>query len=174
MHCLSRRPRSYLLNSYSDFKEIDEIARESYETAWLDLLIETRPEYRTTLVEKDSVRKESYESKQVIHFTVRRSPNQTIQMGIERQPPQLYHLPYKKTLPIPIFTPRDISQHCGTHTPSQDQTNMNSHSEPSFNGVCLPSVTIQKPKVVKVHGSDFRASTLVSPHRDTLHVQRRE
>lgn len=46
MHCLSRKPRSYLLNSYSDFQETDEIARESYEATWLDLLMETRPEYK--------------------------------------------------------------------------------------------------------------------------------
>ncbi len=46
MHCLSRKPSSYLLNSYSDFQETDEIARESYEATWLDLLMETRPEYK--------------------------------------------------------------------------------------------------------------------------------
>lgn len=46
MHCLSRTPRSYLFNSYSDVKEVDESKRESYEATWLDLVMETRPEYK--------------------------------------------------------------------------------------------------------------------------------
>jgi len=50
MHCLSRTPRSYLLNSFSDFQETDEIARESFEATWLDLLMETRPEYKYVLL----------------------------------------------------------------------------------------------------------------------------
>lgn len=46
MHCLSRTPRSYLVNSYSDVKENDEIKRESYEATWLDMVMETRPEHK--------------------------------------------------------------------------------------------------------------------------------
>lgn len=46
MHCLSRTPRSYLVNSYSDVKEVDESKRESYEATWLDLVMETRAEYK--------------------------------------------------------------------------------------------------------------------------------
>lgn len=46
MHCLSRTPRSYLVNSYSNVKEADESKRESYEATWLDLVMETRPEYK--------------------------------------------------------------------------------------------------------------------------------
>lgn len=46
MHCLSRTPRSYLVNSYSDVKEADESKRESYEATWLDVVMETRPEYK--------------------------------------------------------------------------------------------------------------------------------
>ncbi|KAF5907187.1 telethonin-like, partial [Clarias magur] len=44
MHCLSRTPRSYLVNSYSDVKEVNESRRETYEATWLDLVMETRPE----------------------------------------------------------------------------------------------------------------------------------
>ncbi|XP_058603088.1 telethonin isoform X1 [Onychostoma macrolepis] len=174
MHCLSRKPRSYLLNSYSDFQETDEIARESYEATWLDLLMETRPEYKRTLVEKDSMRKESYESKQVVHFKVRRFLNQTIHMGREGEPLQEYHLPYRNILPIPIFVPRDVTQPDVTR-----EIKSTMDSETSLNGLCLQkrevsSIIKHKPMVIQPRSPDFRASSLISPPRDTLGFQRRE
>ncbi|XP_052433812.1 telethonin-like [Carassius gibelio] len=179
MHCLSRKPRSYLLNSYSDFQETDEIARESYEATWLDLLMETRPEYKRTCVEKDSVRKESYESKQVVHFTVRRFLNQTIHMGREGEPLQQYNLPYKNILPIPIFVPRDVTQPDITREPSPSGIKSAMDSETSLNGLCLQkrevsSITEHKRRVIQPRSPDFRASSLISPPRDTLGFQRRE
>ncbi|XP_059424392.1 telethonin-like [Carassius carassius] len=179
MHCLSRKPRSYLLNSYSDFLEIDEIARESYEATWLDLLMETRPEYKRTCVEKDSVRKESYESKQVVNFTVRRFLNQSIHMGREGEPLQEYNLPYKNILPIPIFVPRDVTQPDITREPSPSRIKSAMDSETSLNGLCLQkrevsSFTEHKPMVIQPRSPDFRASSLISPPRDTLGFQRRE
>uniref|UniRef100_A0A8C2C112 Telethonin n=1 Tax=Cyprinus carpio TaxID=7962 RepID=A0A8C2C112_CYPCA len=179
MNCLSRKPRSYLVNSYSDFQETDEIARESYEATWLDLLMETRPEYKMTLVEKDSRRKESYESKQVVHFTVRRFLNQTIHMGRDGEPLQEYCLPYKNILPIPIFVPKDVTQPDITREPSPCKTKSTMDSETSLNGVCLQkrevsSITEHKPMVIQPRSPDFRASSLISPPRDTLSYQRRE
>ncbi|XP_005173586.1 telethonin isoform X1 [Danio rerio] len=178
MHCLSRTPRSYLLNSYSDLQETDELSRESYEATWLDLLMETRPEYKMTLAEKDSMKKESYESKQVVHFTVRRFPNQTIQMGRDREPMQEYRLPYKNILPIPIFVPRDVTQPDVTRSPSPS-VKSSTDTEASLSGVCLhkreiSSITEHKPMVIQPRSPDFRASSLISPPRDTLRFQRRE
>ncbi|ROL41392.1 Telethonin [Anabarilius grahami] len=179
MHCLTRKPRSFLLNSYSDFQETDEIARESYEAAWLDLLMETRPEYKMTLVEKDSVRKESYESKQVVHFKVRRLPNQMIRMGREGEPMLEYRLPYRNILPIPIFVPRDATQPDVTRGPSPSRIKSAMDTETSLNGVCLQkrevsSITEHKPMVIQPRSPNFRASSLISPPRDALHFQRRE
>ncbi|XP_016095725.1 telethonin-like [Sinocyclocheilus grahami] len=179
MHCLSRKPRSYLLNSYNDFQETDEIARESYEATWLDLLMETRPEYKMTLVEKDSMRKESYESKQVVHFSVRCFLNQTIHMGRDGEPLQEYCLPYRNTLPIPIFVPRDVTQPDIIREPSPSRTKSTMDSETSLNGVCLQkrevsSITEHKPMVIQPRSPNFRVSSLISPPRDTLSFQRRE
>ncbi|XDV40779.1 hypothetical protein PO909_009786 [Leuciscus waleckii] len=174
MHCLSRTPRSYLLNSYSDFQETDEIARESYKATWLDLLMETRPEYKMTLAEKDSIRKESYERKQVVHFTVRRFPNQRIRMGREGEPMSEYRLPYRNILPIPLFVPRVATPPDVTREPSPAM-----NTETSLNGVCLQkrevsSITEHKPLVIQPRSPDFRASSLISPPRDALRFQRRE
>ena len=52
MHCLSRNPRSCLVNSYSDFKEKNEQRREGYEATWLDVVMETRPEQKYVNVVK--------------------------------------------------------------------------------------------------------------------------
>ncbi|XP_051577669.1 telethonin-like [Myxocyprinus asiaticus] len=180
MHCLSRTPRSYLVNTYSDFQETDEIARESYEATWLDMLMETRPEYKMKLFEKDSARKESYEKKQVVHFTVQRFPNQTICMGREGGPMQKYHLPYKNILPIPIFLPRDITQPDVTRKPSPSRLKSVMDSETSLSGVCpqkreVSSITQHKPMVIQPRTPNFRASSLISPPRETLiGFQRRE
>ncbi|XP_067305648.1 telethonin [Pseudorasbora parva] len=176
MHCLSRMPRSYLLNSYSDFQESDEITRESYEATWLDLLMETRPEYKMTLVEKDSIRKERYESKQVVHFTVRRYPNQMIRMGREGEPMVEYRLPYRNILPIPIFVPRDATQPGVTREPSPSGIKSAMDTETSLNGVCLQkrevsSITEHKPMVIQPRSPDFRASRLISPPRDAHRFQ---
>ncbi|XP_076869632.1 telethonin [Brachyhypopomus gauderio] len=168
MHCLSRTPRSHLVNSYSDVKESDETKRESYEATWLDLVMETRPEHKITLTERDLSRKETFERKQAAHFVVRRFPTQTLWIGQEGAKMKEYHIPYKKSvLPIPMFVPRDITV-----------DEMNREPNPSF----LQSIMdfeknrneTKEPSPVMKHmppGLEFRASRLISPPSD---AQRRE
>lgn len=132
-----------------------------------------------TLVEKDSVRKESYESKQVVHFKVRRFPNQMIRMGREGEPMMEYRLPYRNILPIPIFVPRDAKQPDVTREPSPSRIKSAMDTETSLNGVCLQkreisSITEHKPMVIQPRSPNFRASSLISPPRDALRFQRRE
>lgn len=123
--------------------------------------------------EKDSVRKESYESKQVVHFTVRRFPNQTLCMGREGEPMQEYHLPYKNILPIAMFVPRDVTRPDVTRSPSAVD------SKTSANGIWpqkreLSSITEHKPMVIQARSQDFRASSLISPPRESHRSQRRK
>ncbi|XP_072515245.1 telethonin [Salminus brasiliensis] len=168
MHCLSRTPSSYLVNSYSDVKESDEIKRESYEASWLDLVMETRPEYKNTLTEKDSARKESYERKQVVHFVVRRFPNQTFCIGQDGMKMREYHLPYKNVLPIPIFVPRDVTtlREANQEPPASElQSIMN--VEKSWNEKREPASDVKgKPRVIEPSKEEFRASGFFLPPRD--------
>ncbi len=125
------------------------------------------------------MRKESYERKQVVHFTVRRFLNQTIHMGREGEPLQEYNLPYRNILPIPIFVPRDVTQPDVTREPSPSRIKSTMDSETSLNGLCLQkrevsSITKHKPMVIQPRSPDFRASSLISPPRDTLGFQRWE
>ncbi|XP_055067058.1 telethonin [Misgurnus anguillicaudatus] len=175
MHCLSRTPRSNLLNSYSDFQETDEIARESYEATWLDLMMETRPEYKMTRFEKDSVRKESYESKQVVHFKIRRFPNQMLCMGREGEPMREYQLPYKSILPIPIFVPRGITKPDVTREPSPTALDTETGSREIWPQKReISSITDHKPMVIQPKSLEFRASSLISPPQELHRSQRRE
>ncbi|XP_041649060.1 telethonin [Cheilinus undulatus] len=80
MHCVSRGG-SYLVNSFCDLQEENQWKKESYEACWLSVVLETRPQYKLTLSETDSVHRESYKQQQVIHFTVQRSPSQTLRLG---------------------------------------------------------------------------------------------
>ncbi|KAL7840298.1 hypothetical protein AOLI_G00256210 [Acnodon oligacanthus] len=168
MHCLSRTPRSYLVNSYSDVKEKDEIRRESYEATWLDLVMETRPEYKNTLAEKDSSRKENYERKQVVHFIVRRFPNQTLCIGQDGMKMREYLLPHKNVLPIPIFVPRDVTALHETNqelSPPYLQSIMD--SEKSWSEKREPVAdTKGKLRLIQPDRAEFRASGLISPPRD--------
>ncbi|KAG9283653.1 telethonin [Astyanax mexicanus] len=169
MHCLSRTPRSYLLNSYSDVKESDEIRREWYEASWLDLVMETRPEYRNTLTEKDSSRKESYERKQVVHFVVRRFPNQTLCIGQDGMKMREYHLPYKNVLPIPIFVPRDVTAlREANQEPPASHLQSIMDVEKSWNENKEPECEVKgKPRVIEPNKEEFRMSGLFLPPRDS-------
>ncbi|KAM9436505.1 telethonin [Clarias gariepinus] len=160
MHCLSRTPRSYLVNSYSDVKELNESRRETYEATWLDLVMETRPEYKDTLTERDSARKECYERKRVRHFVVRRFLNQTFHIGEDGRKLREYQLPYKPMLPLQIFVPRDLRTPPETHR--------------DLSPTCLRSDRdSDKPwsqkTEIQPESTEFRVRTLVSPSRDLAH-----
>ncbi|XP_037533224.1 uncharacterized protein zmp:0000000930 [Nematolebias whitei] len=83
MHCVNRGG-SYVVNSYSDLQEDNQWKKESYHACWMDLVLETRPQYRLTLSETDILRRQSYKQQQVVHFMVLRSPRQTLTLGRER------------------------------------------------------------------------------------------
>ncbi|TSK20202.1 Telethonin [Bagarius yarrelli] len=172
MHCLSRTPRSYLINSYSDVTEVDESKRESYEATWLDLVMETRPEYKDTLTEKDSARKESYERKRVHHFVVRRLLNQTFCIGEDGTKLREYHLPYKTMFPLQIFVPRNLSTPPETHRElspsclSSDRDSEKSWKQKKVMWAVGEDVT--QPESAK-----FTVRTLVSSARDSGHYFQR-
>ncbi|XP_026780619.3 telethonin [Pangasianodon hypophthalmus] len=165
MHCLSRTPRSYLVNSYSDVKEADESKRESYEATWLDLVMETRPEYKDTLIERDSARKESYERKRVRHFVVRRFLNQTFCTGEDGTKLREYQLPYKSVLPLQMFVPRKLSTPPETHRePSPSCLRSDRDSEKSWSRKRVLWSGVED--VIEPESTEFRVRTLVSPARD--------
>ncbi|XP_056143048.1 telethonin [Lampris incognitus] len=183
MHCMGRGG-CYLVNSLCELQEEDRWGRESYQASWLNLVMETRPQYKLTLSEKDISRRESYEEQQVVHFIVRRSPSQILKLGSHGGIMTEHQLPSKTTCFVPLLNPisaessldlRRVSPFLG---PPHVQGPVIAQME--NNGVCVDKqdVSVIKkdlPKLTKPIRVNFRASSLMSSPRETSHwVHRRQ
>ncbi|XP_069549197.1 telethonin [Brachyistius frenatus] len=158
MHCVSRGC-CYLVNSYCDLQEYNQWRKESYEACWLSLVLETRPQYKLTLSETDSIRRESYKQQQVVHLTVERSPSQTLVLGGSSGAKTKHQLPLFNTSRIPLHATATSECILGEGDKGVDKQEMT-------------GVTQDLSKPIKVN---FRASSLMSSPRETSHrVQRRE
>ncbi|XP_040900740.1 telethonin [Toxotes jaculatrix] len=164
MNCVSRGG-SYLVNSCCDLHEDDQWRKESYQACWLSLVIETRPQYKLTLSETDSVRRESYKQQQVVHFMAERSPRQTLRLGSHNGAMKEHHLPF--------FRPSRDSYHaratfgCKEEKPAVVERVNNGVDEQKVTGI---TDDLRKPL-----RENFRASSLMSSPREISHrVQRRE
>ncbi|XP_071761105.1 telethonin [Centroberyx gerrardi] len=162
MHCVSRGG-CYLVNSHCDLQEEDQWRRESYQASWLSLVMETRPQYKLTLAEKDVARRESYEQQQVVHFLVERSPRQILRLGTQGRAVTEHQLPLRTR-----------------SAPARAESPWHPHPTGSPIG-CLQErgpVILEKEdsgEVTKPIRENFRASSLMSSPRETSHrVQMRE
>ncbi|XP_017265403.1 telethonin [Kryptolebias marmoratus] len=152
MHCVSRGG-SYLVNSCSELQEDNQWKKESYHACWINLVLETRPQYRLTLSETNSVRRESYKQQQVAHFVVLRSPMQTLTLGRERGVLTEHQLPSYSTTQraTAVGTEEFVALRKGSPEAERREGN------------------------VKPIRENFRATGLMSPLRDAPHrVQKRE
>ncbi|MEQ2311352.1 hypothetical protein AMECASPLE_018947 [Ameca splendens] len=158
MHCVSKGG-SYLVNSYCDLQEDNLWKKESYSSCWINVVLETRPQYRMTLSETDSVRRESYKQQQVAHLMVERSPRQTLKLGTERGVTTEYLLPFFNKCKEPQrFTRTEEPVIVG-------KGKLEANREEG------PTKTQDLCKPVR---ENFRASSLMSSPREVSHrVQRR-
>ncbi|XP_033836202.1 telethonin [Periophthalmus magnuspinnatus] len=101
MHCISRGG-CYLVNSLCDVQEENHLTKECYQACWISLVIETRPQYRQTLSDKNCIGKESYERQQVVHFIVERNLNQTLKLGSRDGDMTEHQLPILQKIRGPI------------------------------------------------------------------------
>ncbi|XP_049902966.1 telethonin [Epinephelus moara] len=164
MHCVSRGG-CYLVNSFCDLQEENQWKKESYEACWLSLVIETRPQFKLTLSETDSVRRESYKQQQVTHFMVERSPSQILKLGSTSRGMTEHRLPLFNT---------------GSHLHHATATFGSTELQPVMLGGMTTEVDKQKVTALTLDSSkpvrvNFRASGLMSSPRETSHrVRRRE
>ncbi|XP_034554487.1 telethonin [Notolabrus celidotus] len=153
MNCVSRGG-CYLVNSSCDLQEDNQWKKESYEAYWISLVLETRPQYKLTLSEKDNIHRESYKQQQVVHFMVQRYPSQTLKLGSDGRAMTEHQLP--------LF---DTSR--GSTTKEQQAVTQETRDE---QGVSATAQDLSKPSRV-----NFRASGLMSsPKEISERVQRRE
>lgn len=114
---------------------------------------------RLTLSETDGIRRESYKQQQVVHFTVQRSPSQTLKLGSNSSAMTKHQLPF--------FNASTDLRRATTTSGSTDQQ--------PINGVDQQEVTAVTQDLSKPVRVNFRASSLMSSPRETSHrVQRRE
>uniref|UniRef100_A0A8C3G7M9 Zmp:0000000930 n=1 Tax=Cyclopterus lumpus TaxID=8103 RepID=A0A8C3G7M9_CYCLU len=144
----------YLVNSYCDLQEENQWKKESYQECWLGLVLETRPQYKLTLSETDSIRRESYKQQQVAHFLVERSPSQTLRLGSSSRVTTEHRLPF-----------------CNTSKLQRAPCTFGcSEQQPVGNGAGEQEVTRELCKPVNSGASSLMFSPRESCHR----VQRRE
>ncbi|KAE8288492.1 hypothetical protein D5F01_LYC12364 [Larimichthys crocea] len=156
MNCVSRGG-CYLVNSYCELQEDNQWKKESYQACWLSLVLETRPQYKLTLSEADSIQRVSYKQQQVVHFMVQRSPSQTLQLGSNSGAMIKHQLPFFKS---------------GGDLHHTTLTGGSTEQQP-VQGVDKEEVITQN--LVKPVRVNFRASSLMSSPREVSHrVQKRE
>ncbi|MBN3306104.1 telethonin [Amia ocellicauda] len=168
MHSSNAKDNPCLFNAYCDVKENNELRKESYKSTWLDLVMERRPEEKTTLFENDMSRKETYEKKHIAYFLVQRHPAQKIKLGRLGEKMKEYQLPYK--LPLPIFVPSKAvssKERDRAPTPAELKGIMEFESALS-SGLSrdrreLSEIKKEMPKVIQPNQLSFRASSLISP-----------
>uniref|UniRef100_A0A3Q2NRF2 Telethonin-like n=1 Tax=Fundulus heteroclitus TaxID=8078 RepID=A0A3Q2NRF2_FUNHE len=159
MHCVSRGG-SYLVNSCCDLQEDNLWRKETYSACWLNVVLETRPQYRMTLSETDSVSRESYKQQQVVHLMVERNPSQTLRLGTERGVMTEHQLPFSSRSKGPQRAT------CTQEPAAAGKGRLRAGREEG------PIITQDRCKPVR---ENFRASSLMSSPREVSHrVQRRE
>ncbi|XP_044062593.1 telethonin [Siniperca chuatsi] len=164
MHCVSRGG-CYLVNSYCDLQEDNQCKNESYQACWLSLVLETRPQYKLTVSETDSIRRESYKQQQVVHFMVERSPSQTLRLGSNSSRAMTEHQ-------LPFFNTSWDLHHTTTTTFGCTEQKPVILRKGGVDKQEVTAVTQDLSKPVRVN---FRASSLMSSPREISHwVQRRE
>ncbi|XP_061574220.1 telethonin [Cololabis saira] len=158
MHCVSTGG-SDLVNSYGELQEDNHWKKESYHSCWLSLVLQTRPQYKLTLSETDSIRRESYKQQQAVHFLVETGPGQKMVLGVSggamtTHRSSLFHAdPQHAT-----------ARTADPFTPRKEESDADQQE--------VPAVTQDVIKPVRVN---FRASSLMSSPREICHRgQRRE
>lgn len=163
MNCLSRGG-CYLVNSFCDLQEDNQWKRESYEACWLSLVLETRPQYRLTLSETDTIRRESYKQQQVAHFMVERSPSQMLRLGSTSGAMAEHQLPL-------LSTRKDLQHATATFGRTVQPVLPGKENK----GADEEKMTAETPNLNKPVRVDYRASSLMSSPREVSHrIQRRE
>lgn len=149
------------MNSFCDLQEDNQWKKESYEACWLSLILETRPQYKLTLSETDSVHRESYKQQQVVHFSVQWTQNQTLRLSSNNR---------VMTEQLPIFnTSRDLHR-VPAGLEQEQGPDILSKGTKGVDGREVTPTATSKPARVNYRVSSFMSS----PREVSYRVQRRE
>ncbi|XP_006260273.1 post-GPI attachment to proteins factor 3 isoform X7 [Alligator mississippiensis] len=146
-------------------REEDMGRKESFQAEWKDLLLSTRPEKGCSWREVNDQHKETFWQQQETRIVVQRSPWQVLWLGRLGEPLAQYHLPYQRVLPLPIFTPTDLSAKAKRMATPPQLRNMLDFEEAlargtQANGLCpnktgVAEITKELPPVIQPSRPSF-------------------
>ncbi|XP_030077643.1 telethonin [Microcaecilia unicolor] len=132
------------------WREDNMARREHFSAEWEDLSLSTRPEQGCFLREVNELHHETYSQQGQIQFIVQRSPLNIMRMGRLGDRTTEYHLPYQRSLPVPIFKPVDLStkvERVATPPEVHDMIAFErALSNPETNGLCQDKKMISEIK----------------------------
>nr|XP_033774620.1 telethonin-like [Geotrypetes seraphini] len=91
------------------WKEDNTVRKEHFSAEWKDLPVSSRPEQGCSFREANDRQHETYSQQRQTQFMVQRTPWNIMRMGRLGGKTTEYHLPYQRSLPVPIFKPVDLS-----------------------------------------------------------------
>uniref|UniRef100_A0A8C9RKC2 Titin-cap (telethonin) n=2 Tax=Scleropages formosus TaxID=113540 RepID=A0A8C9RKC2_SCLFO len=99
-------------------REENQARRESYSADWHSLRLNTRPRDRQTVHEVDGSRRESFSRQWEARRLVQSCPSGVIRLGtLEQGVREHQQLPYRNTLPLPLFAPAELGLRLGRGAP---------------------------------------------------------
>ncbi|KAG9350093.1 hypothetical protein JZ751_026446 [Albula glossodonta] len=116
------------------WREENQAQRESYSADWRSVNISTQPQDRQTVQETNDQRRESYSREWEARRLVQACPSGVIRLGtMERGVREHQQLPYRNTLPLPLFTPAELGVRLGRGAP---HTQEDLRNFPAPDGAC--------------------------------------
>ncbi|XP_029995968.1 telethonin [Sphaeramia orbicularis] len=103
-------------------REENKAQRESYSADWHSISLKTQPEDRQTMTMKDESRRETLSRQWWSRPLVQTCPSGVYRVGtLERGVREHQLLPKRNTLPLPIFTPRELGVRLGRGDPHTEE-----------------------------------------------------
>ncbi|XP_061088284.1 telethonin-like [Conger conger] len=99
-------------------REENRAQRESYRADWHSVGLSTHPQEWQTVKDADDCRHESFSRQWEARQLAQACPSGVIRLGILEQGVREHQqLPYRRTLPLPIFTPTELGVRLGRGAP---------------------------------------------------------
>uniref|UniRef100_A0A8C4XEJ0 Telethonin-like n=1 Tax=Erpetoichthys calabaricus TaxID=27687 RepID=A0A8C4XEJ0_ERPCA len=166
---------SSLKTAGCEVKEHNLGRKEFYHAEWTDLGLETRHQDKTSLFERNTCQRETYDKRHMTYFLIQRSPYLWMKLGFLGQKMTTFKLPYKDVLPVQMFVPRKFIQDTSNSVRgmrSQELKNtMESGTSSSQNEGVTSEMKKRIPEQTQPCQKEFRAASLVSPPNVLLHSE---
>ncbi|XP_006638280.1 telethonin [Lepisosteus oculatus] len=102
-------------------REENRADRESYSADWQSVRLITQPQDRQSLHAVDECRRESLTRQWEARPLVQHCPSGVLRLGTVAGGVREYQLPYRNTLPVPLFAPAELGARLGRGSPHEEE-----------------------------------------------------